>query len=150
VSNRTSRTREEKITGFATVAGDRPSFWAGLAAPSLPPHSFEPVGVAFVTGSISAPGIVEKMEHGFPAQHPLHALYVLQRSRGSAPEPTVNLLVRHGVRSCLEYERSGNLARAQPDESRALLVERVGAGTSKQGVTGTPRADAEARSTRTG
>ena len=45
------------ITGFATVAGDRHSFWAGLAAKSLPPKTFEPVGVAFMTGSISAPGI---------------------------------------------------------------------------------------------
>jgi alkaline phosphatase D len=112
--------RHEKITGFATVAGDRHSFWAGLAAPALPPHSFEPVGVAFVTGSISAPGIVEKMEHGFPAQHPLHALFVLKRSKDSVPEPTVNLLLRHGVQSCLEYERSGDLARARSLSNPAL------------------------------
>ena len=51
------------ITGFATVAGDRHSFWAGLAAKSLPPRPFEPVGVAFVTGSISAPGMIEALEH---------------------------------------------------------------------------------------
>src|SRR5262249_40905138 len=29
--------RANRITGFATVAGDRHSFWAGLAAKSLPP-----------------------------------------------------------------------------------------------------------------
>ena len=54
------------ITGFATIAGDRHSFWAGLAAKTLPPKSFAPVGIAFVTGSISAPGIVEALEHGLP------------------------------------------------------------------------------------
>ncbi|HEU0369786.1 MAG TPA: alkaline phosphatase D family protein, partial [Candidatus Acidoferrum sp.] len=35
--------REHGITGFATVAGDRHSFWAGLAAKSLPPKLFQPV-----------------------------------------------------------------------------------------------------------
>ena len=57
--------RDNGITGFATVAGDRHSFWAGLAAKSLPPKPFEPVGVAFVWGSISAPGLVEAFEHDF-------------------------------------------------------------------------------------
>ena len=51
--------RHNGISGFATVAGERHSFWAGLAAKALPPKAFEPVGVAFVTGSISAPGVVE-------------------------------------------------------------------------------------------
>jgi alkaline phosphatase D len=36
--------RDHGITGFATVAGDRHSFWAGLAAKALPPKPFEPVG----------------------------------------------------------------------------------------------------------
>jgi alkaline phosphatase D len=43
-----------RITGFVTVAGDRHSFWAGLAAKFLPPKPFVPIGIAFVTGSISA------------------------------------------------------------------------------------------------
>src|SRR5581483_7069091 len=34
--------RSHGITGFVTVAGDRHSFWAGLAAPSLPPKPFSP------------------------------------------------------------------------------------------------------------
>src|SRR5215475_12633557 len=68
--------REHGITGFATVAGDRHSFWAGLAAKTLPPERFEPVGIAFVTGSISAPGEVEALEHLFPKQHPLRMLYL--------------------------------------------------------------------------
>src|ERR1700722_18748704 len=61
--------RENGITGCATVAGDRHSFWAGLAAKSLPPKPFEPVGIAFVTGSISAPGNVEALEQNFPQKN---------------------------------------------------------------------------------
>ena len=78
------------ITGFATVAGDRHSFWAGLAAKSLPPKSFEPVGIAFVTGSISAPGLVEAFEHVFP-ERPSAARALSrpgsQRIRRSPPQP---------------------------------------------------------------
>jgi alkaline phosphatase D len=113
--------REHSITGFVTVAGDRHSFWAGLAAKSLPPRPFEPVGVAFVTGSISAPGVVEALEYGLSKDHPLRALYVGQAPGDRTPQPTLNMLVRHGVRSCLEYVRSGDVqkarARSNPDLS---------------------------------
>ena len=101
------------ITGFATVAGDRHSFWAGYAAKGLPPKKFEPVGIAFVTGSISAPGLVEAYEHGFPKDHPLRSLYVGQGPTDTRPQPTVNLLLRHGVRACLEYTQSGDIAKAR-------------------------------------
>ena len=105
--------REQGITGFTTVAGDRHSFWAGLAAKSLPPGSFSPVGIAFVTGSISAPGFVEAMEHGFPKDHPLRSLYVGQGPGDRKPQPTINLLLRHGVKSCLEYAMSGDIEKAR-------------------------------------
>jgi alkaline phosphatase D len=120
--------RRQGITGFATVAGDRHSFWAGYAAKALPPQSFEPVGIVFVTGSISAPGLVEALEHNFPAAHPLRALYLADRpgagaALGSAsaagagsqakPAPAVNMLMRHGVRSCLEFQRTGNARQAR-------------------------------------
>jgi alkaline phosphatase D len=105
--------RANGITGFATVAGDRHSFWAGLAAKSLPPKPFEPVGVAFVTGSISAPGTVEALEHTFPKDHPLRLLYLGQGPGDHAPQPTLNLLIRHGVRSCFEYAQSGDIAKAR-------------------------------------
>jgi alkaline phosphatase D len=105
--------RGEGITGFATVAGDRHSFWAGLAAETLPPKAFEPVGIAFIVGSISAPGLVESMEHKLPKDHPLRALYLLQRPGTAKPQPTVNMLLRHGVRSCLEYQKSGDVDRAR-------------------------------------
>jgi alkaline phosphatase D len=106
--------RDNGITGFATVAGDRHSFWAGLAAKALPPKAFEPVGVAFVTGSISAPTVQEAFEHGFPKQHPLRSLFLGQGPSDTRPQPTFNLLLRHGVRSCLEYAKSGDINKARP------------------------------------
>jgi alkaline phosphatase D len=121
---------EHGITGFATVAGDRHSFWAGLAAKSLPPRPFAPVGVAFVTGSISAPGVVEALEHRLPKDHPASALYVGQAPGDQQPQPTLNMLVRHGVRSCLEYVRSGDVqkarARSNPDLSPHLSFVDMG------------------------
>jgi alkaline phosphatase D len=105
--------RAHEITGFATIAGDRHSFWAGLAAKSLPPASFEPVGISFVTGSISAPGLVEALEHKFPKDHPLRSLFLGQAPTDVKPQPTVNLLLRHGVASCLEYAKSGDITKAR-------------------------------------
>jgi alkaline phosphatase D len=105
--------RDNGITGFATIAGDRHSFWAGLAAKSLPPAAFEPVGIAFITGSISAPGLVEAFEHRFPKDHPLRPLFLAQGPNDATPQPTVNMLLHRGVRSCLEYAKSGNIAKAR-------------------------------------
>ena len=102
--------RDARITGFAIVSGDRHSFWAGLAAKALPPAAFEPVGVTFVTGSISAPGMQEAYEHG-KKDNPLRALFIADKD-GAPPQPTMNLLLHHGVRSALEYARSGDLAKA--------------------------------------
>ncbi|MGI8508514.1 MAG: alkaline phosphatase D family protein, partial [Gemmatimonadaceae bacterium] len=105
--------QQHGITGFATIAGDRHSFWAGLAAKSLPPKQFAPVGIAFVVGSISAPGMVEALEHVLPKEHPLRPLYLGQAVGDSRPQPTLNLLLRHGVQSCLEYEKSGDIQKAR-------------------------------------
>jgi alkaline phosphatase D len=105
--------RAHGITGFVTVAGDRHAFWAGLAAKSLPPKPFEPVGVAFVTGSLSAPTLVEGMEYRLPQHHPLRALYLLDGAPGRKPEPTINMLMLQGVRSCLEYQRTRDIAAAR-------------------------------------
>jgi alkaline phosphatase D len=112
--------RDAGITGFATVAGDRHSFWAGLAAKALPPQSFEPVGVAFVTGSVSAPGLVEAFEHRFPKTHPLRPLFLIDREGRDRPEPAINLLLRRGVRSCLEYQKSADPRLARAASNRAL------------------------------
>jgi alkaline phosphatase D len=128
------------ITGFATIAGDRHSFWAGLAAKTLPPEPFAPVGIAFVTGSISAPGIVEALEHSLPKDHPLRSLYVGEGPADHAPQPLLNMLIRHGVRSCLEYAKSGDIAKARalsnPDLSpHVSFVDMGGHGYSVVHVT---------------
>ena len=102
--------RDHHIDGFVTVSGDRHSFWAGYAAPTLPPEPFESVGVAFVTGSISAVGLAEALEHGLK-DHRLRGLFTAERPDGRH-EATVNLLLRHGVRTALEYARSGDRAAA--------------------------------------
>jgi alkaline phosphatase D len=104
--------RENRITGFATVSGDRHSFWAGLAAKELPPKRFEPVGVAFVTASLSAPGLPESAEHNFPRDHPLRSLFLHQASKDAPVQRTMNMLLMHGVRSCLEYAKSGDMSKA--------------------------------------
>jgi alkaline phosphatase D len=69
--------------------------------------------VAFVTGSISAPGIVEALEHNFPKTHPLRSLYLGQAAGDHKAQPTINMLLRHGVRSCLEYAESGDVVKAR-------------------------------------
>jgi alkaline phosphatase D len=112
--------RSTGITGFVTVAGDRHSFWAGLAAKSLPPQPFDPVGVAFITGSLSAPGLVEAYEHSFPKDHPLRALYLADLPGDAHPRPAINLLMRHGVRTCLEYQKTGDLQKALALSNREL------------------------------
>jgi alkaline phosphatase D len=103
--------RKNGITGFAIVAGDRHSFWAGLAAKTLPPREFDPVGIAFITGSISAPGLVEAIQYKLPKDHPLRPLFLSDDP--SRPRAAVNLLLRHGVRSCLVYKQSGDLTKAR-------------------------------------
>ena len=107
------RVAERRIAGFVTLSGDRHSFWAGLSAKALPPGRFVPVGLSFVVGSISSPGMVEAFEHTLPKAHPLRALYLIDRPEITKPEPAVNLLLKHGVRTCLDYAAHGDLARAK-------------------------------------
>ena len=133
--------RAQGISGFVTVAGDRHSFWAGLAAKSLPPKPFEPVGIAFVTGSISAPALPEAIEYALPKSHPLRALYLLDGAEGTKPEPTVNLTMRRGVRASLEYQRSRDIGAARrltnPDLSPHLsFLDMGGHGYSVVRATG--------------
>jgi alkaline phosphatase D len=104
--------RDHRVSGFATVAGDRHAFWAGYAAKALPPAAFEPVGIAFVTGSISAPTMMEGDEYVIPKTHPLRALYLADRPGRAKPEAVLNLTLRHGVKTALEYTRTGDLKAA--------------------------------------
>jgi len=105
--------RDARITGFAIVSGDRHSFWAGYAAANLPPARFEPVGLSFVGGSMTSPGTMEAYEHSLPKDAPLRALFLADRGNGKAPDWTYNMLLRHGVRSCLDYAKHFDLERAR-------------------------------------
>jgi alkaline phosphatase D len=105
--------RDAKIAGFAIVSGDRHSFWAGYATAELPPGKFEPVGLSFVGGSLVSPGAMEAHEHRLPRDAPLRPLFLVDRETGAKPDWTFNMLLRHGVRSCLEYAKSFDLKRAR-------------------------------------
>ena len=133
--------RDAKITGFAIVSGDRHSFWAGYAAAELPPRKFEPVGLSFVGGSMASPGTMEAYEHRLPKDLPIRALFLADRPDGRKPDWTHNMLLRHGVRSCLEYAKSFDLGRARslsnPELSPHLeFVDLGGHGYAKVRLTG--------------
>jgi alkaline phosphatase D len=95
--------RKQGVTGLAVVAGDKHSFWAGLTSADLPPRDYHPVGVEFITGSISAQGFVELGELIVKPDHPLHALYYTGEHREI---PAVNYLYLHGVRSALALSQT--------------------------------------------
>jgi hypothetical protein len=63
--------RDQKIAGFVSLAGDRHAFYAGWLAPSLPPKPYAPVGLEFVTGSVSAPGLAEALDHSMTSDKPV-------------------------------------------------------------------------------
>src|SRR5215470_15608454 len=104
--------RDAKITGFAIVSGDRHSFWAGYATAELPPGKFEPVGLSFVGASLVSLGTMEAQEHNLPKDAPLRALFLADKE-GEKPHWTFNMLLKHGVRSCLEYAKNFDLKRAR-------------------------------------
>jgi alkaline phosphatase D len=112
--------RQQRIGGFAIVCGDRHSFWAGRAAKALPPRPFEPVGVEFITGSISAPGLPEGLEHNMPKDHPLRSLFLHQTAPDAPYKRMVNMLLLHGVRSCLEYVKTGDYEKALKLSNREM------------------------------
>jgi alkaline phosphatase D len=43
----------------------------------------------------------------------LRPLYLGQAAGDSGPQPTVNMLLRCGVKSCLEYQRTGDIEKAR-------------------------------------
>lgn len=105
--------RDNAITGFAILSGDRHSFWAGYAAAELPPRKFEPVGLSFVGGSLVSPGAMEGFEHGFKKANPLKPLYLASRPGSTKPDWTYNMTLLHGVRASLEYASSFDLDKAK-------------------------------------
>lgn len=102
--------RTHGIAGFVSIAGDRHAFTAGRMSAGLPPEKFEPVGIEFITGSISAPGLEEAAKYAIPKDFPYRALYFHDAPTGSVG--TINALLRHGVKTCLVLEEGGDAARA--------------------------------------
>ena len=95
--------RKKGVTGLAVVAGDKHSFWAGLTSADLPPRAYDPVGVEFVTGSISAQGLAELGDRIVKPDHALRALYYT----GEHHEiPAINYTLLHGVRAALALSRT--------------------------------------------
>ena len=81
------------------------------------------------------------MEHGLPIEHPLRPLYVGRAPSDTGPQPTLNLLLHHGVKACLEYTKSGDIRKARalsnPDLSpHVSFVDMGGHGYAIVRVTG--------------
>jgi alkaline phosphatase D len=95
--------RKKGVTGLAVVAGDKHSFWAGLTSADLPPRAYDPVGVEFVTGSISAQGFVEIGDLIVKPDHALRALFYTGEHREI---PAVNYTYLHGVRAALALSQT--------------------------------------------
>jgi alkaline phosphatase D len=104
--------REQKITGFAVVAGDRHDFYAGLVSKSLPPKEFDPLGVEFITGSISQQTLFEVVERTLPKDDPMRMLYLIDRPDGTVI-PALNVTALHGVRSTLKLKETGDMQQAR-------------------------------------
>jgi alkaline phosphatase D len=84
----------------------------------------------------------EAFEHRFPKDHPLRPLFLTDRPGQARPDAAVNLLLHHGVRSCLEYQKSFDIERARkvsnPDLSPHLsFVDMGGHGYSTVRVSST-------------
>ncbi len=104
--------RDHKITGFCTVAGDRHAFYAGVTSKALPPKAYEPLGVEFITGSISQQTGFEVMELTMPKDHPMRALHLVDKADGSVI-PSMNVTALHGVRSALQLKETGDMVQAR-------------------------------------
>jgi alkaline phosphatase D len=99
------------------------------------------VGVSFVGASLSSAGAMEANEHSFPKQHPLRSLFLADRPDGAKPDWTFNMLLKHGVRSCLEYAKTFDRARARALSNPALsphveFVDQGGHGYAKVRLSG--------------
>jgi alkaline phosphatase D len=56
---------------------------------------------------------MEALEHNLAKDAPLRALFLADRAPGAQPAWTYNMLLRHGVRSCLDYVQHFDLQRAR-------------------------------------
>jgi alkaline phosphatase D len=122
--------RDAKITGFAAVSGDLHSFWAGYMSAQLPPGKFEPIGLSFTGGSMSSVGGGEANEYVIKKDDKFRPLYLADKPGAARPESTYNMMLRHGVRSCFEYAKSFDKAKAlalsNPDVAPHLTFVDIG------------------------
>ena len=74
--------------------------------------------------------MVESFEHRYPRDDRLRPLFMADRPGAARPEAAVNMLLRHGVRACLEYSSSFDRMRARamsnPDLSPHLAFVDMG------------------------
>jgi hypothetical protein len=104
--------RDQKITGFCVVAGDRHAFHAGLASKALPPKKYEPLGVEFITGSISQQTLFEVLEVTMKKNHPKRVLHLIDKPDGTVI-PSMNVTAMHGVLSTLKLKETGDIKQAR-------------------------------------
>ncbi len=112
--------RKERIGGFATLAGDRHAFTAGVLSTSLPPKPFDPVGVEFITGSISAPCLFEAFEYALPKDDPLRPIFIYQPLSGGPVQDAANLSIMHGVQASLTLQKTGDLHQALKESNQEV------------------------------
>ena len=104
--------KDHKVTGFCVVGGDRHAFHAGLASKALPPKKYEPLGVEFITGSISQQTLFEVLEVTMAKDHPKRVLNLIDQADGSVI-PSMNVTALHGVLSTLKLKETGDMAQAR-------------------------------------
>ena len=104
--------RDQQIAGFCIVGGDRHAFFAGLASKALPPKKYEPLGVEFITGSISQQTLFEVMEVTMAKEHPMRALHLIDQPDGTMI-PSMNVTPKHGVLSTLKLRETGDMKQAR-------------------------------------
>ncbi len=104
--------RDKEINGFCVVGGDRHAFHAGLVSKSLPPKPYEPLGVEFITGSISQQTLFEVMEVTMKKDHPMRVLHLIDQPDGKVI-PSMNVTPMHGVLSTLKLKETGDMAQAR-------------------------------------
>jgi alkaline phosphatase D len=121
--------RRERITGVATLCGDRHAFLAGTLAPAAGAPA-DPVVAEFVTGSISAPGLFEALEHALPETHPLRPVFAHRNPATGLVEPAINLSITGGVGACFELARTNDpaaaAAKSNPDVAPGIAFADTG------------------------
>jgi alkaline phosphatase D len=103
---------DQKITGLCVVAGDRHAFHAGLASKALPPKKYQPVGVEFITGSLSQQTLFEVLEVTMAKDNPKRVLHLIDQPDGKVI-PSMNVTAKHGVLSTLKLKETGDMVQAR-------------------------------------